>query len=138
MFFKSTNMARSKPNKTFKSQHKQKIEEQNKQNKTDTTTNVTPHATKTNKRKTGTDDRSEKINVTQNKNIPNPEKILYYKGDWLDRRININDRNKEQFDEAGYVVNSSGDCFMQPSDEYPQGNFLTEEEQAIIKMNDSH
>jgi hypothetical protein len=27
---------------------------------------------------------------------------------------------------------------MQPSDEYPQGNVLTEEEQAIIKMNDSH
>jgi hypothetical protein len=27
---------------------------------------------------------------------------------------------------------------MQPSDEDPQGNVLTEEEQALIKMNDSH
>jgi hypothetical protein len=27
---------------------------------------------------------------------------------------------------------------MQPSDEDPQGNVLMEEEQAIIKMNDSH
>jgi hypothetical protein len=45
-------MARSKPNKTFKSPHKQQIEEQNKQYKTDTTTNITPHAKKTNKRAT--------------------------------------------------------------------------------------
>jgi hypothetical protein len=78
-------MARSKPNKTFKSPHKQKIEEQNNQDKTDNTTNIAPHATKTNKRKTGTDDRSEKINVTQNKNIRNPENIPYYEGDSLDR-----------------------------------------------------
>jgi hypothetical protein len=35
-------------------------------------------------------------------------------------------------------VKSSDDGFMQPSDEDPQGNVLTEEEQAIIKMNDSH
>jgi hypothetical protein len=48
-----------------------------------------------------------------------------------------NDRNKEQFDEAGDVVNSSDDNFMQPSDKDAQGNVLTEEEQALIKMNDS-
>jgi hypothetical protein len=35
-------------------------------------------------------------------------------------------------------VNSSDNEFMQPSDEDPQGNVLTEEEQALIKMNDSH
>jgi hypothetical protein len=35
-------------------------------------------------------------------------------------------------------VNSSDDFFMQPSDEDPQGNVLAEEEQALIKMNDSH
>jgi hypothetical protein len=35
-------------------------------------------------------------------------------------------------------VNSIDDNFLQPSDEGAQGNFLTEEEQALIKMNDSH
>jgi hypothetical protein len=35
-------------------------------------------------------------------------------------------------------VNSSDDDFMQPSDKDPQGNVLMEEEQALIKMNDSH
>jgi hypothetical protein len=35
-------------------------------------------------------------------------------------------------------VKSSDDGFMQPSHEDPQGNILTEQEQAIIKMNDSH
>jgi hypothetical protein len=35
-------------------------------------------------------------------------------------------------------VNSSDDNFMQPSDKDPQCNVLTEEEQALIKMNDSH
>jgi hypothetical protein len=117
-------MARSKPNKPFKSPHKQQIEEQN---KTDITTNVTPHATKTSKRTKGTEARSEKRNITQKKYIRNPENIPYYKGDSLDRRINRNDRNKEQFDEAGNVVNSSDESFMQPSDEDPQGNILTEE-----------
>jgi hypothetical protein len=46
---------------------------------------------------------------------------------------------KEQFDEAGDAVNLSGNGdFMQPSDEDPQGNIITEEEQALIKMNDPH
>jgi hypothetical protein len=129
-------MARSKPNKTFKSPHKQKIE--NKQYKTDTTTNVTSHATKTSKRTTGTDERLEKRNITQKKYIGNPENIPYYEGDSLDQRINRHDCNKEQFDEAGDVMNSSDDGFMQPSDEDPQCNVLMEEEQAIIKMNESH
>jgi hypothetical protein len=128
-------MARLKPNKTFKSPHKQQIEEQN---KTYTTTNITPHATKTNKRTTGTDERSEKVNITQKKYIRNPENIPYFEGVSLYRQINRNDRNKEHFEEAGDIVNSSDDGFMQPSDEGPQGNVLTEEEQAIIKMNDSH
>jgi hypothetical protein len=78
-------MAQSKPNKTFKSPNKQQLKEQNKQDKTDTTTNITPHATKTNKRATGTDERSEKRNVTQKKYIRNPENITYSKGDSLDR-----------------------------------------------------
>jgi hypothetical protein len=98
-------MAQSKPNKTFKSPHKKQIEEQNKQDKTDTTTNITPHATKTNKRTTGTDERSEKRNVTQKKYIGNPEHVPYYEGDSLDRRINRNDHNKEKFDKSGDVVN---------------------------------
>jgi hypothetical protein len=70
----------------------------------------------------------EKRDITQRKYIRNPENIPYYEGD----------RNKEQFDKAGDIVNSSDDDFMQPSDEDPQGNVLTEEEQALIKMNDSH
>jgi hypothetical protein len=117
-------MARPKPNKTFKSPHKQQIEEQNKQDKTDTTTNITPHATKTNKKATGTDEGSEKYNVTQNKYIRHPENIPYYEGDSLYGRINRNDRNKQQFDKAGDIVNSSDDNFMQPSDEDTQGNIL--------------
>jgi hypothetical protein len=35
-------------------------------------------------------------------------------------------------------VNSSDIDFMQPSHEDAQGDVLTEEEQALIKMNDSH
>jgi hypothetical protein len=35
-------------------------------------------------------------------------------------------------------VTSSDDNFMQPSDEDLQGNVLAEEEQALIKINDSH
>jgi hypothetical protein len=131
-------MARSKPNKTFKSPHKQQIEEQKKQDKTDTTTNITPRATKTNKKVTGTDERSKKDNVTQKKYIRNPENIPYYEGDSLYRRINRNDRNKQQFDEAGDIVNSSDDYNMQSSDEDAQGNVLTEKELASIRMSDSH
>jgi hypothetical protein len=61
------------------------MEEQNKQDKTDTTTNITPQTTKTNKRSTGTDEQSEKCNITQRKYIRNPENIPYYEGDALDR-----------------------------------------------------
>jgi hypothetical protein len=134
----STNMARSKPNKTFKSPHKQQIEEQNKQDKTDTTTNITPHTTKTNKKATGTDERSEKDNVTQKKYIRNPEHVPYYEGDSLYQQINRNDRNKQQFYEAGYIGNSSDKDFMQPSDKDTQGSVLTEKELASIRMSDSH
>jgi hypothetical protein len=127
-------MARSKPNKPLKSPHKQQIEEQNKQNKTYTTPSVTPHTTKTIKRKTGTEERSEKRDITQRKYIQNPENIPYYEGDSIHRRINRNDRNKEQFDESGDIAISSDDDFMQPSDEDPQGNVITD----VFKMNDYH
>jgi hypothetical protein len=60
------------------------MEEHNKQDKTDTTTNITPQTTKTNKRATGTDERSGKGNITQKKYIRNPENIPYYEGDALD------------------------------------------------------
>jgi hypothetical protein len=126
-------MARSKPNETLYSPHTQQIEEQNKQDKTDTSTNITPHATKTSKRTTGTEERSEKRNITQKKYIRYPETIPYCEGDSLDQKINRNDGNKKQSDEAGDVVKSCDDSFMQPPDEEPQCNILTEEEQAIIK-----
>jgi hypothetical protein len=128
-------MARSKPNKPLKSPHKQHIEEQN---KTDTTPSLTPHTTKTSKRTTGTKEQSEKRDITKRKYIRNPENIPYYEGNSLHQRINRNDRNKQQFDKAGDIVNSSDDDFMQPSDEDPQGNVLVKEEQALIKMDDSH
>jgi hypothetical protein len=68
-FFKLTNMTRSKPNKTHKSPHKQQIEEKNKQNKIDTTPGLTPHTTKTSKRKTGTEEGLEKRDITKRKYI---------------------------------------------------------------------
>jgi hypothetical protein len=40
--------------------------------------------------------------------------------------------------EEGDIVNSSDDEFIQPSDEYAQGNVLTEEELASIRMSDAH
>jgi hypothetical protein len=138
IFKKNYQTARSEPYKPLKSPHKQQIKEQNKQKKTDSTPSVTPHTTKTSKRTTGTEERSEKRDITQRKYIRNPENIPHYELDLIHRQINRNDRNKEQFDEAGDVVNSSGDDFMQPSDKDPQGNVLTEEKEALIKMNDSH
>jgi hypothetical protein len=131
-------LAWSKSNKPLKSPHKEQIEEQNKQNKTGTTPTVTPHTTKTSKRSTGAEERPEKRDPTKRKYVQNPEHIPYYEGDLIHRRINRSDRHKEQFDEAGDIINSSDNDFMQPSDEDPQGNVLTEEEQALIKMNDPH
>jgi hypothetical protein len=114
------------------------MEEQNKQDKTDTTTNITPHITKKNKRATETDERLKKCNITQKKYIRNPENILYYEGDALDRRINQNDRKKQHLNEEGDIVNSSDDDCIQPLDKYAQGNVLTEEELASIRMSDIH
>jgi hypothetical protein len=114
------------------------MEEKNKKDKTGTTTNITPQTTKTNKRATGTDERSKKRNITQKKYIQNPENIPYYKGDALDRQINRNDRNKKQLNEEGDIVNSSEIEFIQPSDEDDQCNVLTEEELASIRMSDAH
>jgi hypothetical protein len=104
---------------------------QTKQNKTDNTPSVTPRPTKTSKRTTGTeetDERMEKSDITQRKYKRNPENILYYESDSIHRRINRNDRQKEQFDEFGDVVNLSNYNFMQPSDEDTQCNVLAEEE----------
>jgi hypothetical protein len=128
----------AQPNKSLKSPHKQQVKEQK---KTDDTPSITPHTAKTSKRTAGTeetDERTEKRDITQRKYKRNPENIPYYESDLIHQRININDRNKEHFDESGDVVNSSDGDFMQPSDEDAQGNVLTEEEQALIKMNDSH
>jgi hypothetical protein len=113
------------------------MEEQKNQDKTYTTTNITPQTTKTNKRATGTDERSEKSNTTKKKYIQNPENIPYYEGDALDRRIYQNDRNKQQLKEEGDIVNSSDDESIQPSDEDAQGNVLAEEELASIRMSDA-
>jgi hypothetical protein len=131
-------MSRSKPTKSLKSPHKQQIEEQNNQDKTDTKPNITPQTTKTNKKATGTDERSGKRNLTQKKYIRNPENIPYYEGDELVRRIYQRDRNKQQLNEEGDPVNSSDEEFIQPSDEDTQGNVLTEEELTSIRMSEAH
>jgi hypothetical protein len=131
-------MARSKPNKSLKSPHKQQIEEPNNQDETDNTPNITPQTTKTNKKATRTDERSKKHNITQKKYIWNPEHILYCEGEELARRIYRRDRNKQQLNEEGNLVNSSDEEFIQPPDEDTQGNVLTEEELTNIRMSDAH
>jgi hypothetical protein len=87
-------VARSKPNKPLKSPHKQQIEEINNQDKTENPPNITPQTTKTNKKATGTEERSVKRNITQKKYVRNPENIPYYKRDALDQRIYQTDCNK--------------------------------------------
>jgi hypothetical protein len=80
LFFLSTNMARSKPNK-LKSPHKQQIEEQNNTYKTETTPHITPKTSRTNKKATGIKERSIKSSTTREKYIRNPENIPYYDGE---------------------------------------------------------
>jgi hypothetical protein len=87
---------RSKPNKSLKSPHKQLSEELNNQDKTENPPNITPQTTKTNKKATGTKQRSVKRNITHNKYVRNPENIPYYEGDTLNRRIYQQDRNTQQ------------------------------------------
>jgi hypothetical protein len=131
-------MARSKPNKSLKSPHKQQLEEINNQDKTENPPNITPQTTNTNKTETGTEERSVERNITHNKYVRNPENIPYYEGDTLDRRIYQQDRNTQQLNEEGDLVKSSDDEFIQPSDEDSQGNFLTEEELTSKRMGDVH
>jgi hypothetical protein len=107
-------MARWKPNKPLKSPHKQQIEELNNQDKIENTPKVTPKTTKTNKKATGTEERSVKRNITQKKYVWNPESIPYYEGDALDRRIYRKDRNRQKLNEEGDLVNSSDEEFIQP------------------------
>jgi phosphomannomutase len=85
-----------------------------------------------------TEERMERRDITQRKYKRNPESIPYYEFKLIHRRINRNYRNKEQIDEVGDVLNSIGHDFMQQSDEDAQCNVLTEDEQALVKMNNSH
>jgi hypothetical protein len=119
-------MARSKPNKPLKSQQKQQIEKLNDQDKTGNTPKKTPQTMKTNKKATGTKERSVKRNIAQKKYVRTPENIPYYEGEELARRIYQKDRNKQKLKEEGDLVNSSDEEFIQPSDEDAQGNVLTE------------
>jgi hypothetical protein len=80
-------MALSKPNKSFKSPHKQQLEEHNNQYKTENSPNITPQTSKTNKKATGIEERSIKRNITHKTYVRNPENIPYYDGDTRDRRI---------------------------------------------------
>jgi hypothetical protein len=73
LFFKSTNMSRSKPTKSLKSPHKQKLEELNNQDKTENPPNITLQTSNTNKKATGTEERSITRNITHKKYVRNPE-----------------------------------------------------------------
>jgi hypothetical protein len=64
--------------------------------------------------------------------------IPCYEGDKNYRINNRKDRNKQQFDADGEVIDSINDGFQQPPDEDEQGNVLTMDELAPTKMNDSH
>jgi hypothetical protein len=130
-------MARLKPNK-LKSPHKQQLEEQNNQNKTENPPNITPQTSKTNKKATKIEERSIKCSITHKKYVRNPENIPYYDGDTRDRRIYCQDHNQHQLNEDGETVNSTDDEFVQPSDEDAQGNILADEELARKKMSDVH
>jgi hypothetical protein len=110
-------MARSKPSKLLKSPHKQQLEEQNNQDKTENPPNITLQTSNTNKKATGIEERSIKRSITHNTYIRNPENIPYYDGDTRDRRIYGQDRNKHQLNEDGETVNSTDGKFVQPSDE---------------------
>jgi hypothetical protein len=85
-----------------------------------------------------TNERTEKRDIPQEKYQRNPENIPDYESEKIHQRINRKDLHKQQFDEDGKVIDSSDDGFQQPSDEDAQGNVLTEEEIALIKMNNSH
>jgi hypothetical protein len=135
-------MARSKPNKSLKSPNKQQNKEQNKTNKTKqnntkckNTHNEDKHENNRNRRKKRT---NREKRYTSRKIRTKPGNIPYYESEKIHRQINRNDRHKQQFDEDGKVIDSSDDGFQQPLDEDAQGNVLTEEELALIKMNDSH
>jgi hypothetical protein len=130
-------MARSKHNK-LRSPHKQQLEEQNNQDKTENPPNVTPQTLKTNKKATGIEERSIKSSIIHDKYVQNPENIPYYDEDTKDRRIYRRDRNQHQLDEDGETVNSTDDEFVQPSDEDAQGNVLADEELARKRMSDVH
>jgi hypothetical protein len=130
-------MARSKPNK-LQSPHTQQLEEQNNNDKTENPPHITPQTLKTNKKATGFEERSIKSSTTHDKYVRNPENIPYYDGDRKDRRIYSRDRNQHQLDEDGETINSTEDEFVQPSDEYAQGNVLTDEELARKRMSDVH
>jgi hypothetical protein len=91
-----------------------------------------------NRRNKRTNEWTEKRDITLRKYERNPENIPYFESEKIYRRINIKDRHKERFDEDGEVIHSRNDYFQQPSDEDAQEIVLTEEERALITMNDSH
>jgi hypothetical protein len=60
-------VARSKPNKSRISPHKQQLEELSNQDKTENPPNITPETSKTNKKAIGTEKRSVKRNIMHKK-----------------------------------------------------------------------
>jgi hypothetical protein len=85
-----------------------------------------------------TNERTEKRDIPQGKYEQHLENIPYYESEKIHKWINIKYQHNQQFDEDDKVLDSSDDGFQQPSDKDAQGNVLTEEEWALIKMNDSH
>jgi hypothetical protein len=83
-------------------------------------------------------ERTEKIDIPQEKYEWNTKNIPYYESKKIHQQINRKDRHKQQFDEDGKFIESIDDGFQKPSDKDAQGNVLTEEELALTNMNDSH
>jgi hypothetical protein len=87
---------------------------------------------------TGTEETkewTEKRDIPHGKYKQNPENIPYYDWEKIYPLINRN-QHKQQFDEDGEVILSRNDDFQQPLDGDAQGNVLTQEERALITMND--
>jgi hypothetical protein len=87
-------------------------------NKTNTTKSVTPHKMKTTTNPTETETTNES---TENRDRPqekyerNPENIPYNEGEKIYQRMNRKDRNKQQLDTYGDVIDLSEDGCQEPS-----------------------
>jgi hypothetical protein len=84
------------------------------------------------------EESTEKRDRPHEKYVRNPENIPYYEAEKTHQRINKKDKNKQQFDKDGEVIDSSDDGFKQPSDQDEQGNVLTTDKLVLNGMDKSN